>query len=106
MADQHSDQEFVEYVVRAIVNHPEDVSSDRTVDEMGVLISLHLAPEDMGQVIGRHGETANKAIRPLLKIVGIKNNARVNLRIEEPEGGMRSPRPHDESSDEKPSAGM
>jgi len=106
--NKESDKEFLEFLVKAIVDHPDDVRVDRKVDEMGVLLTLHVNPLDMGQVIGRHGETANKAIRPLLKIVGIKNNARVNLRIEEPEGGMRSPRPHDQdqSSEEKPSAGM
>lgn len=91
MAEQHSDQEFVEYVVRAIVNHPEDVSSDRTVDEMGVLITLKVNPEDMGYVIGRSGQTA-RSLRTLLKIVGAKNNARVNLKIYEPEGSRRPPR--------------
>jgi len=91
MAEQHSDQEFIEYVVRAIVNHPEDVSSDRTVDEMGVLLTLKVNPEDMGYVIGRSGQTA-RSLRTLLKIVGAKNNARVNLKIYEPEGSRRPPR--------------
>jgi len=79
------DQEFVEYVVRAIVNHPEDVKTDRIIDERGVLITLHVHPEDMGYVIGRQGQTA-RAVRTLLKIVGAKANARVNLKIYEPEG--------------------
>ena len=89
MEAKQSDQEFVEYVVKAIVAHPEDVKTDRTVDEMGVLITLHLNPSDMGYVIGRQGQTA-RAIRTLLKIVGAKNNARVNLKIYEPEGSKRS----------------
>lgn len=79
------DQEFVEYVVKALVDRPEDVSSDRTVDEMGVLITLKVNPQDLGQVIGRQGQTA-KAIRTLLRVVGAKNHARVNLKIYEPEG--------------------
>lgn len=79
------DQEFVEYVVKAIVDRPEDVSSDRTVDEMGVLITLKVNPQDLGQVIGRQGQTA-KSIRTLLRVVGAKNHARVNLKIYEPEG--------------------
>lgn len=93
MAAKHSDQEFVEYVVKAIVANPDDVKTERTVDEMGVLITLHLNPEDMGYVIGRQGQTA-RSIRTLLKIVGAKNNARVNLKIFEPEGsrGPRAPR--------------
>jgi len=90
MAKQ-SDQEFVEMVVQAIVSHPEDVKTERTVDERGVLITLHINQEDMGYVIGRQGQTA-RSIRTLLKIVGAKNNARVNLKIYEPEGSRRPPR--------------
>ena len=81
-----TDQQFVEYIVQAIVNHPEDVKTTRTVDERGVLITLDINPTDMGYVIGRQGQTA-RAVRTLLKIVGAKNNARVNLKINEPEGG-------------------
>ncbi|MCX7589870.1 MAG: KH domain-containing protein [Patescibacteria group bacterium] len=83
-----SDKDFLEYVVKSIVDHPEDVKIERKIDEMGVLLSLKVNPMDMGQVVGRSGSTA-KAIRSLLRIVGIKNNARVNLKIEEPEGGAR-----------------
>ena len=79
------DQQFVDDVVKAIVNNPDDVRTERTVDERGVLISLHVNPEDMGYVIGRSGQTA-RSIRTLLKIVGAKNNARVTLKIIEPEG--------------------
>ncbi len=96
MAERFSDQEFVENVVRAIVNHPDDVRAERTVDERGVLITLHIHPEDMGYVIGREGQTA-RALRTLLRIVGAKNNARVNLKIFEPEGS-RGPRPRPMSS--------
>jgi hypothetical protein len=86
-----ADQEFLEYLVKSLVDHPDDVKIDRKVDEMGVLLSLHVNAQDMGQVVGRQGATA-KAIRSLLRIVGIKNNARVNLKIEEPEGSTRAPR--------------
>jgi uncharacterized protein len=85
------DQAFVEFLVKALVDHPEDVKTERVVDEMGVLITLHLNPEDMGQVIGRMGQTA-KAIRTLLRVVGAKRKARVNLKIYEPEGSHRGPR--------------
>lgn len=85
------DQAFLEFIVKAIVDHPESVSIQRKVDEMGVLLLLKVHQEDMGQVVGRQGATA-KAIRTLLRIVGIKSNARVNLKIEEPEGGSRQPR--------------
>jgi len=83
---EFSDQNFLEFVVKNIVDNPNDVTINRTVDEMGVLLSLKVNAKDMGQVVGREGNTA-KAIRSLLRIVGIKNNARINLKIEEPEGG-------------------
>lgn len=89
------DQEFLEYVVKSIVDNPNDVQLERTVDEMGVLMTLKVNPADMGQLIGRQGATA-KAIRTLLRIIGIKNNARINLKIIEPEGG-RQERPRQDA---------
>ncbi len=83
---QSHDVEFVEYIVKSIVDHPDDVKLDRDIDEMGVLITLTVNPEDMGQIIGRSGATA-KSIRTLLRVIGARNNARVNLKINEPEGG-------------------
>lgn len=80
------DQSFVDYVIKSIVNNPDKVKTVRTVDERGVLISLDVDPSDMAYVIGRQGQTA-RSVRTLLKIVGAKNNARVNLKINEPEGG-------------------
>src|SRR3989344_4967601 len=85
---QDADKVFLEYVVKALVDNPNDVKIDRTVDEMGVLISLSVNPADMGKIIGRMGNTA-KAIRTLLRIIGMKNNARVNLKINEQEGSLR-----------------
>lgn len=79
------DTVFLEHVVKALVDNPNDVKIKRTVDEMGVLLTLDVSPQDMGKVIGRAGNTA-KAIRTLLRVVGMKNNARVNLKINEPEG--------------------
>ncbi len=83
MAD---DKAFLEYIVKALVDNPNDVKIDRTVDEMGVLITMTVNGADMGKIIGRQGNTA-KAIRTLLRVIGMKNNARVNLKINEPEGG-------------------
>mgnify|MGYP000070610654 CR=1 FL=1 len=85
------DVQFLEYVVKALVEHPNDVKIKRTVDEMGVLMTLDVHPDDMGKVIGRSGNTA-KAIRILLRVVGMKNNARVNLKINEPAGSNNGPR--------------
>ena len=85
---KEQDKEFLEYLVKALVDHPEDVKVERKVDEMGVLLSLSVNPEDMGQIIGKSGSTA-RAIRNLVRIIGLKNRARVNLKIEEPAGGRR-----------------
>ncbi len=91
MQDAMPDKDFLEYVVKAIVDHPEAVKVERKIDERGVLLRLFVGQEDMGQVVGRQGATA-KALRSLLRIVGMKHNARVNLLIEEPEGSTRAPR--------------
>ena len=87
--EQERDKEFLEFVVKELVDHPEAVKVNRTVDQMGVLLTLDVHAEDMGKIIGRSGATA-KAVRTLLRVVGMKNNARVNLKINEPEGGLRS----------------
>jgi hypothetical protein len=90
MTKETADKDFLEFIVKSLVDHPSDVKIDRKVDEMGVLLSLKVNPEDMGQIIGKAGSTA-RSIRSLVRIVGLKNHARVNLKIEEPEGG-RTPR--------------
>ena len=82
------DQQFLEYVIKALVDNPNDVKITRRLDEMGVLLTLSVHKDDMGKVIGRSGATA-KAIRTVLRVVGMKNDARVNLKIEEPEGSER-----------------
>ena len=83
-------QALLEYIVKALVDNPNDVTIERRVDEMGVLLSLKVHAQDMGQIVGRQGSTA-RAIRTLVRIAGLKAHARVNLKIEEPEGG-RGPR--------------
>lgn len=92
--DKNIDQEFLTYVAKCLVDHPEDVHIERRVDEMGVLLSLKVNAADMGQIVGRLGATA-KSIRNLLRIVGIKNNSRINLKIEEPEGAARVAAPRE-----------
>jgi len=95
------DYQFLEQVVKTLVDNPDSVKIDRTVDEMGVLLTLSVHPDDMGKVIGRQGNTA-KAIRILLRVVGMKNNARVNLKINEPgdKGEKNSSRSADEAIDD------
>ncbi len=82
------DHAFLDYVIKALVDHPDEVVIVRSVDEMGVLLTLTVSPDDMGKIIGRDGNIA-KAIRTLLRVVGMKHNARVNLKINEPVGGKR-----------------
>jgi len=79
------DKIFLETIVKALVENPDDVKIERKIDELGVLLSLTIHPSDMGKVIGKEGATA-KAIRTLLRVAGMKHNARVNLKINEPEG--------------------
>jgi len=79
------DQEFVLTTVKYLVENPDDVKVDRKIDEMGVLLTLTVNPADMGKIIGKEGRTA-KAIRTLLRVIGARMDARVNLKIEEPEG--------------------
>lgn len=83
------DHAFLDYTVKALVDNPDAVVITRSVDEMGVLLTLTVSPDDMGKIIGRDGNIA-KAIRTLLRVVGMKHNARVNLKINEPVGGKRT----------------
>lgn len=86
------DQQFVEYIVKTLVNNPEKVTVDRQIDEKGVLLSLSVDPEDVGRVIGRRGATA-QSIRTLLRALGTKNDARYNLKI------VNDDAPHAEKSE-------
>ena len=74
------DQQFVEYIVKTLVNNPDKVAVERKIDEKGVLLSLTVDPEDVGRVIGKRGVTA-QAIRVLLRALGTKQDARYNLKI-------------------------
>ncbi len=94
-----TDAEFIEQIVKMLVDNPDAVKVERKVDEMGVLVSLDVDPSDMGIVIGREGQTA-KALRTLLRVIGAKNNARVNLKINEPEGSERGAKNESASSEE------
>jgi predicted RNA-binding protein YlqC (UPF0109 family) len=80
-------RDFVEYIVKSIVSKPEEVEATQTIDSLGVLITLKVAKEDMGKIIGKSGQTA-KSLRVLLRMMGSKFDARFNLKIVEPEGEM------------------
>ena len=94
------DQAFLEFIVKGLVDNPDSVEITRTV-EMGVLLLLTVHPDDMGKIIGKAGNTA-KSIRTLLRVVGMKTDARVNLKIEEPEGGRGPAYAREESQDAAP----
>ncbi len=83
-----NDHAFLDFVIKALVDNPDAVVITRSLDEMGVLLTLTVHPDDMGKIIGRDGNIA-KALRTLLRVVGMKHNARVNLKINEPQGGKR-----------------
>ncbi len=91
MTKETSDKEFLEFIVKNLVDNPDSVEVERKVDEMGVLLALKVHPDDMGQIIGKEGSTA-RAIRNLVRIIGLKNKARVNLKIIEPSGGSYQPK--------------
>ncbi|MFZ1300965.1 MAG: KH domain-containing protein [Candidatus Microsaccharimonas sp.] len=94
------DQQFIEYIVKSVVGHPDDVIVDRIIDEKGVLLTLTVNPEDLGRVIGKRGITA-QSLRTLLRALGTKNDARYNLKIVNNDGQVGAT----VSSDETPSYG-
>lgn len=81
-------RDFIEFVVKNIVDAPEEVEVTMSVDDLGVLITLKVAQADMGKIIGKGGQTA-KSLRVLLRMMGAKNDARFNLKIVEPDGTVR-----------------
>lgn len=83
------DHAYLDFTVKALVDNQDAVVITRSVDEMGVLLTLTVHADDMGKIIGKDGNIA-KAIRTLLRVVGMKHNARVNLKINEPVGGKRA----------------
>ena len=98
------DQQFVEYIVKTLVNNPDKVAVERKIDEKGVLLSLTVDPEDVGRVIGKRGVTA-QAIRVLLRALGTKQDARYNLKIvntDEESGSKHEEKPEKESVEEAP----
>ncbi len=84
---QNPARDFIEFIVKAIVDKSDEVEVSQSVDDLGVLITLKVAKDDMGKIIGRNGQTA-KSLRVLLRMMGAKNDARYNLKIIEPEGNM------------------
>jgi len=101
MSDSNIDQQFVEYVVKSIVGHPDEVVVERTIDEKGVLLKLNVNPEDLGRVIGKRGVTA-QSIRTLLRALGTKNDARYNFKIMDDGDEGKPERRREEPRDDAP----
>lgn len=94
------DQQFVEYIVKTLVNNPDKVEVERKIDEKGVLLSLTVDPEDVGRVIGRRGATA-QSLRTLLRALGTKNDARYNLKIVNDEAPVSEEKPEESVEEDK-----
>ncbi|MDE2015997.1 MAG: KH domain-containing protein [Patescibacteria group bacterium] len=84
MNEKVSDEQFLDFVLKAIVENPEEIRMEKSRDERGEVIRVGLARSDMGQVIGRGGATI-QAIRLLTKIVGLKNGTKSAVMISEPD---------------------
>lgn len=100
MESEPKDAQLVRAVVTLLVRHPESAEVNRTIDDLGVLLTLRVHAEDMAGIVGREGRTA-KAIRTLLRVIGAQNDERVNLKIIEPIGGearAEATGPHEESA--------
>jgi uncharacterized protein len=93
------DQQFIEYIVKSVVGHPDDVVVERIIDEKGVLLTLTVNPEDLGRVIGKRGVTA-QSLRTLLRALGTKNDARYNLKIVNNDGQTGATYSSDDASDD------
>lgn len=94
----HKDVDFLLFIVKNIVDNPDEVKVERTIDDLGVLITLEVAKDDMGKIIGKGGQTA-KAMRVLLRLIGSRAEERVNLKILEP-GGAEVDLPNSDINDD------
>lgn len=95
------DQQFVEYIVKSLVNYPDDVVVERVIDEKGVLLTLTVNPDDLGRVIGKRGVTA-QSLRTLLRALGTKNEARYNLKIVNNDDERENYTAHSDDSSDQP----
>lgn len=82
--EKQVDEKFLDFIVKTLVSKETEIEIKRTVDELGVLLSLKVNKDDLPRIIGKEGQTA-KAIRLLLRVLGYTQKTRINLKIEIPE---------------------
>ncbi len=84
-------KEFVEYIVKCLVDNPDDVKVNEIGGTQTLIIELSVQKADIGKIIGKKGKTIN-AIRTLLMSVASRNGIRVSLEIleEDEEGGEKN----------------
>jgi uncharacterized protein len=82
------DEQILLDILNNIVTVPDQVKLDRTIDELGVLLAINVAPVDMGIVIGRSGSMST-AIKTIMKAVGKANNMIIRVMFNEPEGSTK-----------------
>ena len=73
-------KELVEYLVKALVDKPEEVKISQTEADLATILEIRVASDDAGKVIGKDGRIAN-AIRTIVKAAGAKNKKRVTVEI-------------------------
>ena len=75
--------DFIRFIVASLAENPDDIQVEKTIDDLGVLITLQVHKDDMGRIIGKNGQTI-KSIRTLLRVIGAKQEEKLNLKILEP----------------------
>ncbi len=75
---------FLRYVLESLVDDPDQLVIEPTIDDLGVLLTVSVSDRDMGKLIGKNGQTV-KALRTLLRIIGGAKSQRINMKILEPQ---------------------
>jgi len=84
-------EQYLKVILEPLLVNPKDLVITSSNDELGVLLSVSCNRSDMGMIIGKAGETA-KALRQLVRIAGYRENSRVSIKINEPDGSSYAPR--------------
>ena len=82
--DKYIGKELLEIILKALVSNPDEVKVTRTVDEMGVLLSVEVADGDAGMIIGKQGKNVG-ALRTIMSAIGAKSKSRINVKLNVPD---------------------